>query len=75
MQLSSSEVKAHSRVLTEKQAARYINMSLAFLRNARCYRPDLGPKFLKLGRAVRYRIEDLDAWLESRARGGGEDAR
>lgn len=27
-----------------------------------------GPRYLKIGRLVRYRIEDLDAYLESRAR-------
>lgn len=25
-----------------------------------------GPKFAKLGRAVRYRISDLDRWVEER---------
>ena len=25
-----------------------------------------GPQFAKLGRAVRYRVADLDAWLEAR---------
>ena len=27
-----------------------------------------GPKFLKLGGAVRYRQQDVDAWLESKIR-------
>ena len=27
-----------------------------------------GPKFIKVGRNVRYRISDLDEWLESRER-------
>jgi excisionase family DNA binding protein len=27
-----------------------------------------GPRFVKLGRAVRYRAADLDAWIESRTR-------
>ena len=26
----------------------------------------LGPPFIRIGRAVRYRISDLDAWLENR---------
>ena len=30
-----------------------------------------GPRYVKTGRFVRYRSEDLDAWLESRAYGGG----
>ena len=28
-----------------------------------------GPKYLRIGRWIRYRAEDLDKWLESRARG------
>lgn len=28
---------------------------------------DLGPPFIKIGRAVRYRPEDVEAWLERRA--------
>jgi excisionase family DNA binding protein len=31
-----------------------------------------GPRYVKVGRFVRYRSEDLDAWLESRAYGGGQ---
>jgi excisionase family DNA binding protein len=29
-----------------------------------------GPAYLKLGRHVRYRREDVDAWLESQRHGG-----
>lgn len=54
-------------VLTEKEAAKYITMSQSFLRQDRMngYRDGrtLGPDFMKLGRAIRYRKEDLDAWL------------
>jgi predicted DNA-binding transcriptional regulator AlpA len=25
-----------------------------------------GPKFVRVGRLIRYRVSDLDAWLESR---------
>lgn len=28
----------------------------------------LGPKFIKLGKAVRYRISDVDAWLTAQTR-------
>lgn len=30
-----------------------------------------GPRYVKVGRFVRYRPEDVEAWLESRTRGGG----
>lgn len=29
-----------------------------------------GPKFLKVGRAVRYRWSDVEAWLEAQTCGG-----
>lgn len=53
--------------LTEKEAAEYIGMSRSFLRQDRMngYRETRtrGPDYLKFGRAIRYRKEDLDAWL------------
>jgi len=55
------------RVLTEREAASYISMSRSFLRQSRLKVPrqnmSPGPTFVKLGRSVRYLIEDLDAWL------------
>ena len=57
-------------VLTEKEAAQYIGMSASYLRQDRCYGAVggrvAGPKFLKYGRAVRYRIADLNCWLEEK---------
>ena len=54
-------------VLTEKDAARYIGMSRSFLSADRIngYRDGRtkGPAFMKLGRSVRYRRDDLDRWL------------
>lgn len=28
----------------------------------------VGPRYIKIGRLVRYRIEDVEAWLESQSR-------
>lgn len=28
----------------------------------------VGPRYIKVGRLVRYRIEDVEAWLESQSR-------
>ena len=56
-------------VLTEKEAAKYIRMSRSFLSQDRMngYREGRtpGPKFMKLGRAVRYHRQDLDEWLNT----------
>ena len=54
-----------ARTLRERDAAQYINLSPSFLKSARLGRCD-GPPFVRLGRAVRYLVDDLDAWLERR---------
>jgi hypothetical protein len=54
-----------SRVLTESDAAKYIGLSCAFLRAARAGRGTPGPTYLRVGRSVRYLIDDLDAWLSA----------
>ena len=45
-------------MMNETQVADFLNMSLASLRKWRLFRK--GPKFLKIGRSVRYRRQDRD---------------
>ena len=56
--------------LTETDAARYLGVSVAFLRASRMRTPRSsvpGPVFLRAGkRGVRYLLADLDAWLQAR---------
>lgn len=47
----------------ERQAAKVIACSVALLRKWRLFGE--GPAYLKLGRLVRYRPEDLTAFLDS----------
>ena len=58
----------HKNTLTEKEASEYIGMSRSFLRQDRMngYRVNRtpGPTFMKLGRSIRYRKQDLDEWLD-----------
>jgi excisionase family DNA binding protein len=57
-------------LLDEKQAASHLTLSpgtLAVWRSTGRY----ALPFLKVGRMVRYRRSDLDAWLEARARLSG----
>ena len=54
--------------LTEKEVAKQIRVSLAFLRRWRL--AQRGPRFIKVGALVRYRAEDLEQWLESLPAGG-----
>lgn len=65
-----SEVTQHTsiRSLDEHDAAAYVGLAPATLRQARCYgKRDSHtpvPKHIKIGRAVRYLKEDLDAFLD-----------
>jgi predicted DNA-binding transcriptional regulator AlpA len=56
-------------LLNEFDVARITGLSVASVRRWRLLRQ--GPKFLKIGAAVRYKPEDISAWLESRPSGGG----
>lgn len=67
-QKASTKELLNKRVLKDKEASRYIGMSESWLRHGRIEgsRSDHIPRppFIKIGRSVRYLIEDLDAWLE-----------
>jgi len=57
-----------SQSLKEGDAALYINTTVAYLRRRRLMGG--GPPFVRLGRMIRYRIQDLDEWLEAHVVGG-----
>jgi predicted DNA-binding transcriptional regulator AlpA len=59
-------------LLNEHDVARITGLSVASVRRWRLFRQ--GPRYLKIGAAVRYRAEELQAWLASRPTGGGEAA-
>lgn len=54
-----------TRAMNESELARQANISTAVLRKWR--REGTGPRFIKLGRLVRYRVRDVEAWLEEHA--------
>lgn len=66
--LQYGEQQMPPRLLTEKQAAEYTGYRPATFRQSR-WTGQLGghpaPKSIKIGRAVRYEITELDAWIES----------
>jgi predicted DNA-binding transcriptional regulator AlpA len=68
MAIANSSIET---LLNEHDVARITGMSLASVRRWRLLRQ--GPKFLKLNSAVKYRAEDLKAWLDSRPGGGGHE--
>jgi predicted DNA-binding transcriptional regulator AlpA len=59
------------KLLTDREVADLIGMSVSFLRQTRtrCYREkETGPPIVKTGKAVRYDIDDVMAWIEKRKR-------
>lgn len=52
-----------SEIMNEHQVAEYLNMSVASVRRWRFLRK--GPKFVKIGSAVRYKHGDVETWLNS----------
>lgn len=55
-------------LLNEHDLARVTGLSVASVRRWRLLK--MGPKYLKIGASVRYKPEDVSAWLESRPTGG-----
>lgn len=49
-------------IMNVEQAAEYLGLATSTLNKWRCYGD--GPTFLKLGRSVRYRVSDLNDFLE-----------
>ena len=66
--MSDAECKV-AVTLDDRNAAKYIGVSVSWLRQKRCYgamgnamKP---PQFIKIGRCVRYLKSDLDTWLQA----------
>ncbi len=60
------------RLLPEPQAAEHLGVSRSWLQKARCH--GYGPAFIRLRKngGIRYRITDLETWLERNSHGGKE---
>lgn len=52
--------------LTPAAAAEYCQLSKGYFDKLRCYAPESGPSFLKIGNRVLYPREKLDQWLLSK---------
>jgi excisionase family DNA binding protein len=50
--------------LSTEEASKYTGLSRSTLEKARLYGG--GPRFMKLGRLVKYRLEDLQDWMNAR---------
>jgi excisionase family DNA binding protein len=53
----------NEKYLTASEAASYLRTSRSTLAKRRMN--GCGPAFVRIGRAVRYRLSDLDAWMGS----------
>ena len=72
-QTLSQIVERSRELLDEKQAAEHLTVSpgtLSVWRSTGRY----NLPFVKVGRMVRYRLSDLNAWLEARSRESGATA-
>lgn len=55
--------RSGSPYLNTAQAAHYCNLSERTMKQMRY--DEIGPKYHKMGKIVRYHIDDLDAWLST----------
>lgn len=56
-----------SNFVNVREAADFLGVSTSYLNKLRCLSSD-GPQFVKLGKAIRYELDDLRAWAESSKR-------
>ena len=59
-----TELSMQKSIYTVPEAAAYLGLAVSTLNKWRCY-GNHGPAFVKLGKAVRYRREDLDGYLRA----------
>ena len=64
--LPQDQVLRTATLLTTPDAARYLGVSAKTLNNWRWIGAGKGPTFVRLGRAVRYDVRTLDAWIAGR---------
>lgn len=69
--MSTTPVSAPQRYLRTPEAARIVGLSLRTLEKHRTY--GTGPRYSKLGGRVVYRLEDLQAWVDSGTKGSTSD--
>lgn len=66
---TTESIAVQNKLIDERAAAERLGVSIAFLRADR-YRGHVGnrtpgPPFYRVGRAIRYSVTDLEAWLSA----------
>ena len=69
--MSSNLAGLPQRYLRTPEAARFVGLSIRTLEKHRIY--GTGPRYLKLGGRVVYKLEDLQTWVESGAKASTSD--
>lgn len=62
-------MRTGQRLLTTAEAAALTGMSKSWLEKQRTLGPGYGPRYIKVGKSVRYRIVDLEDFITSRVVG------
>lgn len=60
----------NTQLLSTKEAAAYLSLAPVTLAKWRCYDTPNKPPYIDYGHAIRYSIDDLDAWIKERRRDG-----
>ena len=68
--MSSTNEIQMERLLTDLEVAERLAVSVATARRWRLLRQ--GPRYLKVGASVRYRPQDVEAWIFSQPTGGAQ---
>ncbi|MBY4639992.1 helix-turn-helix domain-containing protein [Gluconacetobacter entanii] len=68
---SSSDVTMPPRYLRTPDASKFVGLSIRTLEKHRIY--GTGPRYSKLGGRVVYRVDELQAWVDSAARAHTSD--
>ena len=64
----SQSITTSRRILTKSECAAHMKISVRTL--SRLHAEGHGPKFIKVGRQLRYLEDSVNAWLESQQRQG-----
>ncbi len=69
--MTTEQLEARTTTVSPKEAAGRLGLQDSTLANWRWH--GRGPRFLRVGRRVRYRLADLAEWMDTRARTSTSD--